>query len=44
MAFKQPLGKPSLISYPIAYFKLLEILGMAHKTIVGVPFFVALDY
>ncbi|KAJ7108806.1 fungal-specific transcription factor domain-containing protein [Mycena epipterygia] len=33
MAFKQPAGKPSLLSYSIAYLKLIEILGMAQKTI-----------
>ncbi|KAJ7496528.1 fungal-specific transcription factor domain-containing protein [Mycena latifolia] len=33
MAFKQPPGKPSVVSYTIAYLKLLEILGMAQKTI-----------
>ncbi|KAJ7155555.1 fungal-specific transcription factor domain-containing protein [Mycena crocata] len=33
MAFKQPPGKPSIVSYSIAYYKLIEILGMAQKTI-----------
>ncbi|KAJ7654344.1 hypothetical protein B0H17DRAFT_385599 [Mycena rosella] len=31
MAFKQPPGRPSVISYTIAYLKLMEILGMAQK-------------
>jgi hypothetical protein len=35
MAFKQPEGKPSLVSYTIAYLKLMEILGMAQDTIVS---------
>ncbi|KAJ7741173.1 fungal-specific transcription factor domain-containing protein [Mycena maculata] len=33
MAFKQPPGKPSVVSYTIAYLKLIEILGMAQQTI-----------
>ncbi|KAJ7634539.1 hypothetical protein FB45DRAFT_469159 [Roridomyces roridus] len=32
-AFKQPLGKPSITSYAIAYCKLIEIIGMAQRTI-----------
>ncbi|KAJ7021461.1 hypothetical protein C8F04DRAFT_267477 [Mycena alexandri] len=33
MAFKQPLGKPSVTSYAIVFFKLVEIIGMAQRTI-----------
>ncbi|KAJ7099269.1 fungal-specific transcription factor domain-containing protein [Mycena belliarum] len=33
MAFKQPPGRPSVVSYTIAYLKLIEILGMAQTTI-----------
>ncbi|KAF8198145.1 fungal-specific transcription factor domain-containing protein [Mycena galopus ATCC 62051] len=33
LAFKQPPGKPSVVSYFIAYLKLMEIMGMAQKTI-----------
>ncbi|KAJ7753042.1 fungal-specific transcription factor domain-containing protein [Mycena maculata] len=32
-AFKQPPGKPSVVSYTIAYLKLIEILRMAQRTI-----------
>ena len=39
MAFKQPPGRPSVVSYIIAYFKLLEILGMAQQKIVSSPLF-----
>ncbi|KAJ7644795.1 fungal-specific transcription factor domain-containing protein [Roridomyces roridus] len=31
--FKQPSGKPSSASFAIAYFKLIEILGTAQRTI-----------
>ncbi|KAJ7648443.1 hypothetical protein B0H17DRAFT_958996 [Mycena rosella] len=34
MAFKQPPGRPSVISYTIAYLKLMEILGMAQKPLL----------
>ncbi|KAJ7648436.1 fungal-specific transcription factor domain-containing protein [Mycena rosella] len=33
MAFKQPPGRPSVVSYTIAYLKLMEILGMAQKMV-----------
>ncbi|KAJ7451835.1 fungal-specific transcription factor domain-containing protein [Mycena galericulata] len=36
MAFKQPPGKPSTLSFTVAYSKLLEILGMSQKTIYSV--------
>ncbi|KAJ7467810.1 hypothetical protein B0H11DRAFT_2306193 [Mycena galericulata] len=32
-AFQQPPGKPSILSYGVAYSKLMEILGMAQRTI-----------
>ncbi|KAF7328953.1 Fungal-trans domain-containing protein [Mycena venus] len=32
-AFKQPPGRPSVVSYFVAYLKLIEIMGMAQKTI-----------
>ncbi|KAJ6510507.1 fungal-specific transcription factor domain-containing protein [Mycena sanguinolenta] len=32
-AFKQPPGKPSIVSYFVAYLKLIEIMGMAQKSI-----------
>ncbi|KAJ7735541.1 hypothetical protein DFH07DRAFT_753785, partial [Mycena maculata] len=34
-AFKQPPGKPSVVSYTIAYLNLMEILRMAQRTIVS---------
>ncbi|KAJ7701505.1 hypothetical protein B0H17DRAFT_924581 [Mycena rosella] len=33
MAFKQPPGRPSALSFTVAYMKLIEILGTAQKTI-----------
>ncbi|KAJ7478680.1 fungal-specific transcription factor domain-containing protein [Mycena galericulata] len=36
MAFKQPPGKPSVVSYTIAYLKLIEIIGVAQQTIYRV--------
>ncbi|KAJ7741204.1 fungal-specific transcription factor domain-containing protein [Mycena maculata] len=33
LAWKQPEGKPSVLSYTVAYLKLIEILGMAQETI-----------
>ncbi|KAJ6589038.1 fungal-specific transcription factor domain-containing protein [Mycena capillaripes] len=36
MAFKQPPGKPSVVSYFNAYLKLMEIIEMAQKTIYRV--------
>ncbi|KAJ7661667.1 fungal-specific transcription factor domain-containing protein [Mycena rosella] len=33
MAFKQPPGKPSALSFTVAYVKLIEIMGTAQKTI-----------
>ncbi|KAF7361336.1 Fungal-trans domain-containing protein [Mycena sanguinolenta] len=32
-AFKQPPGKPSIVSYFVAYLKLIEIMGMAQRSI-----------
>ncbi|KAJ6508087.1 fungal-specific transcription factor domain-containing protein [Mycena vulgaris] len=36
LAFKQPPGKPSILSFTVAYLKLLEIIGMSQKTIYAV--------
>lgn len=33
--FQQPEGKPSVYAFTVAYCKLVEILGMAQKTIVS---------
>ncbi|KAJ7141276.1 fungal-specific transcription factor domain-containing protein, partial [Mycena epipterygia] len=35
-AFKQPDGKPSAVSFTVAYLKLIEIMGMSQKTIYSV--------
>ncbi|KAJ7661660.1 hypothetical protein B0H17DRAFT_953534, partial [Mycena rosella] len=35
MAFKQPPGRPSALSFTVAYVKLIEIMGTAQKTIVS---------
>ncbi|KAJ6510506.1 fungal-specific transcription factor domain-containing protein [Mycena sanguinolenta] len=32
-AFKQPPGKPSIVSFFVAYLKLIEIMGMAQRSI-----------
>ncbi|KAJ7467195.1 fungal-specific transcription factor domain-containing protein [Mycena latifolia] len=36
MAFKQPPGKPSVLSFTASYLKLIEIIGISQKTIYSV--------
>jgi hypothetical protein len=35
LAFKQPPGKPSVMTHVVMYMKLIEIIGMAQQTIVS---------